>query len=99
MVPAAQMGEIPEELDKLPVNAIFFNQKKKFKSVLVFSEAVQSILCKLFVGGGGFNITLMPNTFRCQNEIGMEIRKRNKSDKINKSGNIIIVYSLPFLPG
>lgn len=25
MVPAAQMGKIPKELDKLQVNAIFFN--------------------------------------------------------------------------
>jgi len=48
MVPAAQMEKIPEELDKLQVNAIIFNKKRKFKPVLVFSEAVQSILAKLF---------------------------------------------------
>lgn len=91
------MGKTPKELGKLQVNATFLIYKKKFKSALVFSEAVQSTvpkLCAFF-----FNIALKPSTFRCQNEIGVEIRKRNKSDKINKSGNIITVYSSPLLPG
>lgn len=49
MVPASQMGKTPKELGKLQVNATFliYQKKKKFKSALVFSEAVQSIIPKL----------------------------------------------------
>lgn len=47
-ITSAQMGKIPQELYKLQVSAKFLNYfLKKFKLVLVFPEAVQSILAKL----------------------------------------------------